>query len=226
MPSAPPSRMSAWLASQPLEERRHHARLQHVHVVLGEPHVDVPEQRLGPLEPADGGERAVEVRRVGVLLRARPAAGGQPGELLVLRGQQLGEHVAEDMVGQGRVVGQRRHVEAGAAHRVVGQGGIAVAVGEQGVVVQVGVHERGARGDPRQPRRPHRGCGAGDGDRPRVARRESRDQQAGAGGLHGTTPREREGRSGRMGVVVAHTESTGDWPRGHCPAGEPSMSIQ
>jgi hypothetical protein len=45
------------------------------------------------------------------------------------------------------VIGERGDVEAGRAHRGEGQAGIAVAVGHDGVVVQVGVHQRGARGD-------------------------------------------------------------------------------
>ena len=145
---------------------------------------------------------------VGVLPGARPAARGQPGDLVVLRRQQLGEHVAEHVVGERRVVGERGHVEAGAAHRVEGERRVAVPVGEQRVVVQVGVDERGAGRDPGGPGRTDGRDGAGVGDRRRVPRGQPRRS---AGRRRPTAERVRRdsGAGGEGAVVLAHADVNG-----------------
>ncbi|WP_380164172.1 hypothetical protein [Jannaschia sp. R86511] len=130
---------------------------QGVDPAAGEPHVHVAQRRARPLEPGHRRERPVDV--VGVGQRAGVGEAGlvqpQQGPALVAparrgrREQRAG--VPGHRVGGHAVVGQRGHVEAGVAHRPVGLLRQAGGVGLQGVVVQVGVDQPGAAGDPRLP---------------------------------------------------------------------------
>ena len=192
------------LAGEPVEQRLHHAGLEHVDVVLGEPHVHVADQRLGPLEAADGGEPAVLVGGVGQPAGAREVGRSETRRLLVLRRQQPGQHVAQHVVGEGRVVGERGDVEPGAPHRGEGQRGVAVAVRHEGVVVEVGVHEAGATGEPARPRSADGGRAAGLGDRAGPAPEGTGHQQPRPGGGERRAAGQRRRGLGMGVLVLAH----------------------
>ncbi|MFJ9392757.1 hypothetical protein ACIRON_28330 [Nocardioides sp. NPDC101246] len=115
-------------AHQPVEERPHRADVDDVGEVLASPHVDMTQQRLRPLEATDRGEGAVGIGRVGQFPCPRPVRAGDAADLLVRRRQQPRERIAEDVVGDRGMVGERREVQPGAPHRVEGEVRVAVAV--------------------------------------------------------------------------------------------------
>jgi hypothetical protein len=184
-------------AADPVVQAAHAAGRRQVGVGGGEPHVDVAEQRVRPLEAADRRVAARVVRGVGELARAVPLRPAQAAD-----GQQRG------------VVGQGSDVQAGRAHRLERQGRIAVAVGHDGVVVQVGVDQAGAladRGGAQRPGGPGRLGSGGDrgGGGPRRPRGRGQQEQAAGAGDHGAAAQRRPaaGATVLMIIMLGHVNS-------------------
>ena len=166
---------------EPAEERPDLVWVLDLGVVLGEPHVDVAQRRRGPFEATDGGEGARVVGGVGELGEPRPVGGIETAGGAYAAGQSGLTAVGglPPRGGEGGVVGERRDVQARLAHGGEGARRVTGAVGEQCVVVQIGVYERGAPGQPRYPL----------GARRRRGPRPGGDQQrAGSGGAHLPAP--------------------------------------
>ena len=132
------------IVSEPAVQAVDARRCVYVLELLAEPHVGVPEPRLGPLEAAERGEHSGLVGLVGQL------TGQQPGLVVEAVGCEAGERPClvvgivgrvdrrlERVMRDGCVVGQCRKVEPGGAHHRERGAGISGPVREQRVVVQV-----------------------------------------------------------------------------------------
>ena len=156
-----------------------------------------PSVGSGPLETAQCGEGTGPVRSIREHTGPLPTLAGEPTELCVPDGHHRGHRVPEQMVRQGRVVGECGDVQAGSPHRHERVLGVPVAVRQQGVVVQVGMDQRRTTGDPRAPPSAlRRGGGAVAGLGQRRAGHPGREQAGCGRAQQGSPP-----QSGRTGEV-------------------------